>query len=86
VHFTAVDGDGREVDVRPGDMVEVAVTYAAPHHLVADGAVRSVRRTRAGDAWEARNAAPDDESGVLLGLPTVGAPEPLPAAGGCALS
>ena len=28
------------VDVRPGDMVEVEVTYAAPHHLVADGPVR----------------------------------------------
>jgi len=86
VHFTAVDGDGREVDVRPGDMVEVEVTYAAPHHLVADGAVRSVRRTRAGDAWEARNAAPDEKAGVLLGLPSVGVPEPLPAAGGCSLS
>ncbi len=47
----------RPVDVRPGDMVEVEVTYAAPHHLVADGPVPSVRRTRSGDAWEARNAA-----------------------------
>ncbi len=82
VHFTAVDGDGRPVDVRPGDMVEVDVTYAAPHHLVADGAVRSVRRTRAGDAWEARTSAPKQQ-GVSLGLPTVGVPDPLPAATGC---
>ncbi len=67
VHFTAVDDDGRPVDVRPGDMVEVEVTYAAPHHLVSDAPVRSVRRTRAGDAWEARNAAPEQSSGVLLG-------------------
>ncbi len=68
VHFT-------HTDVRPGDMVEVEVTYAAPHHLVADGPVRSVRRTRAGDAWEARTAAPTPTStAVSLGLPTVGAP------------
>ena len=39
--------------VRPGDMVTVEITYAAPHHLVADGPVLAVRRTRAGDAWEA---------------------------------
>ena len=57
VHFTAVDEDGRPLDVRPGDMVEVDVTYAAPHHLVADGPVRGVRRTRSGDAWESRTAA-----------------------------
>jgi tRNA-2-methylthio-N6-dimethylallyladenosine synthase len=82
VHFAAVDQDGRPVDVRPGDMVEVDITYAAPHHLVADGAVRSVRRTRAGDAWEARNAEPAPSKGVLLGLPTVGAPEvPAPGTG-----
>ena len=71
VHFTAPAGTG---DVRPGDMVEVAVTYAAPHHLVADGPVRSVRRTRAGDAWEARTAAPTPTTAVPLGLPTVGLP------------
>ena len=71
VHFTAPAGTG---DVRPGDMVEVVVTYAAPHHLVADGPVRSVRRTRAGDAWEARTAAPRPTTAVPLGLPTVGLP------------
>jgi tRNA-2-methylthio-N6-dimethylallyladenosine synthase len=60
--------------VRPGDMVEVEVTYAAPHHLVADGPVRSVRRTRAGDAWERRTAAPAAPSGVLLGMPAVPPP------------
>ena len=85
VHFTAVDEAGAPVDVRPGDMVEVTVTRAAPHHLVSDAPVVSVRRTRAGDAWEARNGDPTS-SGVLLGLPTVGVPEPLPAAtGGCSL-
>ena len=86
VHFTAVDEAGRPVDVRPGDMVGVEVTYAAPHHLVSDAPVRSVRRTRAGDAWELRTAAPDRGPEVMLGLPTVGAPAPLPeSTGGCAL-
>jgi len=85
VHFTAVDHDGRPVDVRPGDMVEVEVTYAAPHHLVSDAPVKAVRRTRSGDAWETRNAAPQQGPGVMLGLPTVGAPDPLPAAEGCSL-
>jgi tRNA-2-methylthio-N6-dimethylallyladenosine synthase len=65
VHFRA-DGS----PPRPGDVVEVEVTSAAPHHLVADAPLRSHRRTRAGDAWAARrpNEAP---SGVLLGLPRV---------------
>jgi tRNA-2-methylthio-N6-dimethylallyladenosine synthase len=83
VHFTAVDEAGRPVDVRPGDVVEVEVTYGAPHHLVSDAPVRSVRRTRAGDAWEARTYAPAPSSAVTLGLPTVGVPAPLPEAPAC---
>ena len=83
VHFTPLVSTGgpstEPVEVRPGDVVEVAVSYAAPHHLVADGPVRSVRRTRAGDAWEAATAAPAPAAGVSLGLPTVGVPAPLPA-------
>jgi len=81
VHFTPVDLDGRTVDVRPGDMVEVEVTYAAPHHLVSDAPVRSVRRTRSGDAWESRTAT--KPAGVSLGLPTVGVPAPLPDVSAC---
>lgn len=46
---------------RPGDLVTVRVTHAAPHHLVADsvldGGPYNVRRTRAGDAWAARERA-----------------------------
>jgi tRNA-2-methylthio-N6-dimethylallyladenosine synthase len=62
VHFVAADA-------RPGDMVSVEVTYAAPHHLVAD-VVHGVRRTRAGDAWEARQeAGPRQPVGVQLGMP-----------------
>ena len=49
---------------RPGDLVRVDVTYAAPYHLVADSALApggrfDVRRTRAGDAWEKRQGADD---------------------------
>ena len=63
-------------------MVSVEVPYAAPHHLVADGPVLSVRRTRAGDAWQARNSAPTAK-GVVLGMPSLGVPAPLPAAPAC---
>jgi tRNA-2-methylthio-N6-dimethylallyladenosine synthase len=66
VHFQGGDG------VRPGDVVKVAVTYAAPHHLNADGPLISHRRTRAGDAWAAGQVARTKR--VPLGLPTVGAP------------
>jgi tRNA-2-methylthio-N6-dimethylallyladenosine synthase len=56
-------------DARPGDMASVEVTYAAPHHLVAD-IVHGVRRTRAGDAWEARQeSGPRQPIGVQLGMP-----------------
>jgi tRNA-2-methylthio-N6-dimethylallyladenosine synthase len=51
-------------------VVTVEVTYAAPHHLVADGAPLALRRTRAGDAWEARHAT-TRAPGVLLGMPTL---------------
>jgi tRNA-2-methylthio-N6-dimethylallyladenosine synthase len=65
--------------VRPGDLVTVEVTYGAPHHLVADAPALAVRRTRAGDAWQARNrgsAVPPAAAaaGVMLGLPIVGQP------------
>ncbi|ABL83345.1 MULTISPECIES: tRNA (N6-isopentenyl adenosine(37)-C2)-methylthiotransferase MiaB [unclassified Nocardioides] len=79
VHFAPPAG----VEIRPGDLATVEVTYAAPHHLVADGPVVDVRRTRSGDAWAARNAAPAPSSGVTLGMPTVGAPAPLPDAPAC---
>jgi tRNA-2-methylthio-N6-dimethylallyladenosine synthase len=65
VHFATT-----RTDIRPGDVVTTAITYAAPHHLVADGEPSEVRRTRSGDAWEARRVTP----GVSLGMPTMGAP------------
>ena len=75
VHFEAdfsqVDGEAR-----PGDLVTVGITYAAPHHLVADGPVRALRRTRSGDAWERRTAP---IPGAGLGMPSVGLPAPFGA-------
>jgi len=73
VHFSAVGAEG----VRPGDMVTVEITRGAPHYLEADGDVLSVRRTRSGDAWEARQGRTEEPRTVGLGLPTVGVPEPL---------
>ena len=74
VHF-----DPGAAAVRPGDMVQVAITYAAPHHLVADAPPTAHRRTRAGDNWAAgrRPVTP----GVPLGLPSFGMPGTVPA--GC---
>ncbi|MFC5665569.1 tRNA (N6-isopentenyl adenosine(37)-C2)-methylthiotransferase MiaB [Kitasatospora misakiensis] len=67
--------------VRPGDMVTVEITYAAPHHLLAEGPALAVRRTPAGDAWEKRRAVPAAKlAGVMLGLPSIGAPQALPLA------
>jgi tRNA-2-methylthio-N6-dimethylallyladenosine synthase len=79
VHFALPDTEGAP---RPGDVATVEVTYAAPHHLVADGRFGGVRRTRAGDAWEARQGSAQP-AGVLLGMPTVGAPQEAPTVGGC---
>ena len=57
--------DNRLVHFAPHDTSAAArrhrhhpVTSTAPHYLLADGAPLEVRRTRAGDAWEARQAAP----------------------------
>jgi tRNA-2-methylthio-N6-dimethylallyladenosine synthase len=64
---------------RPGDVITTAITGATPHYLLADGVPVTVRRTRGGDAWEARQdratdggrpAPVDGVSGsVLLGMP-----------------
>ncbi len=61
-------------EVRPGDRVVVEITKAAPHHLVADGPVLDVRRTRSGDAWEARQGRALEPVGVSLGMPSIGVP------------
>ncbi|HYO34249.1 MAG TPA: tRNA (N6-isopentenyl adenosine(37)-C2)-methylthiotransferase MiaB [Nocardioidaceae bacterium] len=82
VHFTPgpLDRfDGRPV--RPGDVVTATITYAAPHHLVSDVPITSLRRTRAGDVGQGQGARPT--SGVALGLPSIGVPAPMEAATAC---
>ena len=91
VHFTVPAGT---TPPRPGDLVRVGVTYGAPHHLVADGALEGgtvgVRGTAGGDAWAElmRGAAPATvvKPAVALGMPAVGAPAggPPPPTPGCA--
>ena len=73
-------GDG-DAPPRPGDIVVTTVTSAAPHYLIADGAPLTVRRTRGGDAWQARaggaelaaasGARPAASEPVLLGMPAL---------------
>ncbi|GAA3617637.1 tRNA (N6-isopentenyl adenosine(37)-C2)-methylthiotransferase MiaB [Marihabitans asiaticum] len=79
VHFAVPEGGEHP---RPGDLVQVDVTYGAPHHLIADGAlsggVYSVRRTAGGDAWERAQGEPGGKPAVSLGMPGIGAP-PAPA-------
>ena len=74
VHFEVPQGG----DVaRPGDLVTVQVTQAAPYHLLAEtspGSTYQVRRTRGGDAHDRRElescGAPVPGSGkVSLGIP-----------------
>ncbi|WP_153409868.1 tRNA (N6-isopentenyl adenosine(37)-C2)-methylthiotransferase MiaB [Nocardia macrotermitis] len=69
--------------IRPGDIVRVVLTEAAPHHLIADGEIREHRRTRAGDSHERGITPKTAPIGVGLGLPQIGAPEPQPAAAAC---
>ncbi len=64
VHFA---GGERTGDIRPGDIVHTTVTYAAPHHLTADGPLLAHRRTRAGDAYPGPATR---TPAVLLGMPT----------------
>jgi tRNA-2-methylthio-N6-dimethylallyladenosine synthase len=64
---------------RPGDLVTVRVTGAAPAYVIADAPSADglrVERTRAGDAWDAREAAScaapaatAGPRGISLGLP-----------------
>ena len=69
VHFAV---DTAHDAPRPGDIVTVDLTYAAPYHLVSDAPIRAVRRTRAGDAWASRSGPnPDAPPLVSLGLPAL---------------
>ena len=79
VHFAVPEG---AAEPRPGDVVTVQITAAAPHFIIADEVpgVYAVRRTRAGDAWDRRQAescgvpAPTGDAApraVSLGLPAI---------------
>lgn len=81
VHFEVPDGSALP---RPGDVVSVRATHAAPFYLLADapaGESLRIRRTRAGDAWDRAQAescgvpTPAGDTGapraVSLGLPTL---------------
>ena len=74
VHLDVSSLAREDITVRAGDLVQTEITYAAPHHLVADGPVRSYRPTRAGDAWQQGQQTQRSSSAVSLGLPTVGVP------------
>lgn len=82
VHFELPKAGERP---RPGDMVTVKITSAAPYHLLADdSSFFEIRRTIAGDAWDRAEAAAcatpvanttgsNSSTGtVSLGLPTIG--------------
>jgi tRNA-2-methylthio-N6-dimethylallyladenosine synthase len=74
VHFTPGQAAPGQLPPRPGDVVTVTVTRGAPHYLLSDAAPLSVRRTRAGDAWEAGVRAPASSAPVSA-APVSAAPE-----------
>jgi tRNA-2-methylthio-N6-dimethylallyladenosine synthase len=68
VHFSLPEGVSAP---RPGDMVTVTVTEAAPYHLLADPKDASeiqVRRTRGGDAFERLEAAAPKRGSLSLSV------------------
>ncbi|WP_296664502.1 tRNA (N6-isopentenyl adenosine(37)-C2)-methylthiotransferase MiaB [Demequina sp.] len=81
VHFSVPDGAAAAPGdaPRPGDMVTVRVTHAAPYYLIADSALDggpyAVRRTRAGDAWDAvQRGDHSHEGGDACGTPAPAGP------------
>lgn len=80
VHFRPPVDLAPGSEIRPGDVITTEVTGAAPHYLVADGAVLSHRRTSAGDAHERGITPKTAPIGVGLGLPSIGAPVVVPVA------
>ncbi|WP_308799903.1 tRNA (N6-isopentenyl adenosine(37)-C2)-methylthiotransferase MiaB [Agromyces silvae] len=92
VHFEVPAGSEQP---RPGDVVSVTITEAGSFHLIADavdGSPLTIRRTRAGDAWDRQQAdscgvptTPGASSAaagrVSLGLPSLRVRDPLVAPG-----
>jgi tRNA-2-methylthio-N6-dimethylallyladenosine synthase len=76
VHFTPGQAAPGRLTPRPGDVVTVTVTRGAPHYLLSDAVPLSVRRTRAGDAWEAgQTAAAPVSAAPVSAAPVSAAPE-----------
>ncbi len=86
VHIGVPEGTSEDSLPRPGDVVSARVTSAKPYYLIADSALTDpaglrVRRTRSGDAWQARATGSEETScgtgssvgsgPVALGLPTL---------------
>jgi tRNA-2-methylthio-N6-dimethylallyladenosine synthase len=73
VHFSIFQG---AVPPRAGDLATVGVTYAAPHHLIADSALAggtfSVRATRAGDLASGDGGGHGDHDDASHGDPRGG--------------
>ena len=67
LHAPATDAPSRG----PATSSTVEITYAAPHHLVSDAPVLSVRRRHADTGTAPTSPSP----AVLLGLPVVGPPD-----------
>ncbi len=68
VHFAVP----QDADVRPGDVVRTLVSYAAPHHLVADGELLEHRRTSTAEQHTGGSTAQAPAPAVVaLGMPTV---------------
>ena len=72
VHFSVPAG---AEEPRPGDLVSLTVTDAAPHHLIADPRTDqyAVRRSRAGDAWDRAQAESCGVPASGTGAATAGA-------------
>lgn len=78
VHFGIGDLLGTGDEPVPGDLVSTKITYAAPYHLVADGAVLGIERTSArADSHGCAVADPRGSSptaSVGLGMPAMPIP------------
>ncbi|MFM8404912.1 MAG: tRNA (N6-isopentenyl adenosine(37)-C2)-methylthiotransferase MiaB, partial [Actinomycetota bacterium] len=57
-------------EMRPGDVAEVLISQAKPHFVLSERQPISLRRTRGGDAFEARKKEAES-TGVMLGIPTL---------------
>jgi tRNA-2-methylthio-N6-dimethylallyladenosine synthase len=65
VHIATIDKAAQLLDVRPGDVVVATVSYAAPHHLVADTGISSHVRWRGADR-DAGYGSPGSTGPALL--------------------